>query len=262
MCLPSSHASALTPSFLRAPPTSGSSVTPVLPTPSSFTSLAHPLAEDLSLPIGSDAETRDGDVWAGLTGDGVGDEEYGAGDGSGGLGSGDGDGTGDGAGEEAEDGNEDDTEAMEGTPARAGKKSINDLPKWLQDAYNAAITSPLLSIRTSHANGRSVDLYNVHGTFWLPRKDTFFVLQDAKNLTAAAVYQPQFFYWDPKLLVRNEALLCPRCKVAHLHRHGWYHRPIRVVGLQNPYWIIGPRYRCPQCRSKSNKKNCGVPELG
>ena len=48
-------------------------------------------------------------------------------------------------------------------------------------------------------------------------------------------------------------ILCPLCKKATLTRHGIQKQPCRCVGLEKSFWMIGARYKCPDCVSATGK---------
>lgn len=90
------------------------------------------------------------------------------------------------------------------------------------------------------------------GTFWVPRRCSFFLLNGKSKPTADTLYNPRLFYWAPDELL-SMGILCPNCSTK-LHRHE-YTRPRRVVDLQNCFYLVGQRYRCPQCKNKNSDKS-------
>lgn len=95
-------------------------------------------------------------------------------------------------------------------------------------------------------------LYHSLNTFWVPKKSTYFILQQ-NNLTPEKVFDPSLFVWDPEPL--NGSIPCPNCS-CKLNRHGSIDEPRRVVGLKGCFWIVGFRYICPRCsRAKPEGQN-------
>lgn len=93
-------------------------------------------------------------------------------------------------------------------------------------------------------------LYAIYHTFWTSQKSNYFLLSHT-NITPTDLFHPQFFIWDPQCLYKD--LRCPRCNTT-LYRHGVISRPRRCVGIDVPFWIIGYRYRCPQCKHPKTGK--------
>jgi hypothetical protein len=87
---------------------------------------------------------------------------------------------------------------------------------------------------TARHHPRSI--YDTLGTFWLPQRSGYFILHGALKPRPTHMYNPQFFYWDPDLLVEG-GLRCPVCRTS-LQRHG-YTRPRRVVDLEICFYMIG-----------------------
>lgn len=116
------------------------------------------------------------------------------------------------------------------------------LPPWLFSEFKAKV---------AEADARNDDmlppLYRDHRTFWFPQPSAFFILNEG-HLNPAKLYNPRFFLWDPQVLCPN-GIKCPipQCG-ARLVRHGVLHRPRRCIDECSAFWIIGYRYRCPNCR--------------
>ncbi|KAJ7099007.1 ribonuclease H-like domain-containing protein [Mycena epipterygia] len=113
------------------------------------------------------------------------------------------------------------------------------LPSWLQTAYKEKLKEASL-------------LYSDHQTFWFPQKSTYFLLC-RRPISPVNLYNPRFFYWDPELLCRPSGIPCPTCG-KKLVRHGWIARPRRCVDLYQTFWMIGYRYRCPECTNPTSGK--------
>ncbi|KAJ6568492.1 hypothetical protein B0H19DRAFT_938738 [Mycena capillaripes] len=62
------------------------------------------------------------------------------------------------------------------------------------------------------------------------------------------MYNAQMFFWDPAYF---GDIKCPNCG-AQLTGHG-YTRPRRVVDMHNCFYMVGKRYRCSNCKSKTQK---------
>jgi hypothetical protein len=155
---------------------------------------------------------------------------------------------GDGVGEE-DDGGEDEVEEQSSSsepPMRS--RNYQSLPPAVKDTYDQH-----LEYLKQTPSGSKPRLYEVHNTFWLPHKDNFFFLNKSNKPRPTQLYNHRWFYWDPDHLV-DGGLRCPNCE-AHLHRHG-YTRPRRVVSLEDVFYMIGQRHRCPQCRHpKTNERS-------
>jgi hypothetical protein len=151
---------------------------------------------------------------------------------------------GDGVGDE-DDGGED--EGQELGSENAARLKRQPLPPVVKDQYEKH-----LKYLRQTPHGSKPYLYEVHQTFWLPHQANFFILNRPNKPRPSQLYNYRWFYWDPDHLVEG-GLKCPNC-CAHLHRHG-YTQPRRVVDLQNVFYMIGQRHRCPQCKNpKSNEK--------
>ncbi|CAK5266047.1 unnamed protein product [Mycena citricolor] len=97
-------------------------------------------------------------------------------------------------------------------------------------------------------------LYRDHRTFWFPCEDSYFATRNlsVEELTPEALYQCRWLLWDPGAF---DKIPCPRegCS-SNLVRHGTIKRPRRVVDLDDTFFMIGYRYRCPMCvHSKSGR---------
>lgn len=120
------------------------------------------------------------------------------------------------------------------------------LPAWLVEPFRARLDES----KYRDENGLPL-LYSKHGTFWFPKKSTFFILTQ-RRFAPPDLYNPQFFLWDPEPLCNR--IPCPNCQ-RPLQRHGELSRPRRCVDLDSTFWIIGYRYRCHSCvHPKSGKK--------
>ncbi len=179
--------------------------------------------EDPDRGISLDRDDEEGDPFD-LMGDGVGDEDDG--------------------GEDEEDGRE--QNANSAAPKR--HKTCRPLPPAVKDQYEKH-----LEYLKQTPHGSKPHLYEVHQTFWLPHQANFFILNRPRKPRPSQLYNHRWFYWDPDHLVEG-GLKCPNCS-AHLHRHG-FTRPRRVVDLENVFYMIGQRHRCPQCKnSKTNQQS-------
>ncbi|KAG8968224.1 hypothetical protein FRC05_001605 [Tulasnella sp. 425] len=188
-------------------------------------------------------EEDDGDVWDGMQPDGVGEDNIPVEDEVTDLGS------------ERSDSGRTRSERGNPEPLSSGGQSTQHLPPWVVTAFKAATASPLLAEKSATHMPK---LYSEHGSFWLPSPSPIFKLRSAENaldLNPAAIYQPRFFYWDPQPLVPSGSISCPisSCN-AILSRHGTLDHPRRVVGLEDLYWLIGVRYRCPSCINPKTKR--------
>lgn len=138
--------------------------------------------------------------------------------------------------EEAE---EDDNETNRDQTSKAPKPCYV-LPTWLKDAYKEKLAE-------------APTLYSGENTFWFPQKATYFLLKQCP-LSPSNLYNPKFFLWDPERLCLPGGIPCPTCH-HKLHRHGSLNRPRRCIDLYQTFWLIGYRYRCPECvNPKSGKK--------
>jgi len=162
------------------------------------------------------------------------------------------DGAGDGIGEE--DGGQDDEEENgdERDPADDDLRTPDKPPRnrrpiapWLLRAYKARVAE--CEHRDMH--GRP-PLYAVRKTFWFEQQSSIFILEDGPP-SPTLLYNPRFFLWDPKALYKD--LPCPICRQV-LQRHAVMSRPRRCVDLTSEFYIIGYRYRCPNCLHPTTKK--------
>jgi len=178
--------------------------------------------EDPNRPVSLDVDDEEGDLFD-MMGDGVGDED---------------------------DGGENEPEGEEGdTTTSDSQRKRCSLPPAVQDAYDRH----LQYLKQVSGPKSRPHLYEIHQTFWLPQKANFFMLNSSNKPRPSQLYGHRWFYWDPDYLVEG-GLHCPNCK-SHLHRHG-FTRPRRVVDLQNVFYMIGQRHRCPSCRNaKSNNQS-------
>jgi hypothetical protein len=121
------------------------------------------------------------------------------------------------------------------------------LPEWLTEL----VAEKLEFLKQTDSQGCPT-LYSKFGTFWLPHKCGWFNMFSSKKLKPELLYNPQFFYWDPMHLVE---ISCPHCK-AKLKRHGTaYNRPRECFNVNGSFWIIGARYRCPDCITQKVEKS-------
>jgi len=119
------------------------------------------------------------------------------------------------------------------------------IPEWFKKSLDAK-----LSLIQHHDSNGKFTFYNQYQNFWVPQKSKWFQMHNAKVLGPEILYDFELFYWDPQLLVM---ILCPLCKKATLTRHGIQKRPCRCVGLEKSFWMIGARYKCPDCVSATGK---------
>jgi hypothetical protein len=92
------------------------------------------------------------------------------------------------------------------------------------------------------------------GTFWFPQRSTYFILQDA-NVTPQKLYPRRWFLWDPMTLCPT-GIACPNNKKHRLVRHGPIPAPRCGIDVDTRIFMIGYRYRCPECiHPKSGKIN-------
>ncbi len=165
-----------------------------------------------------DADSDAADPESGLMEDGIGEDDVGDDDGDDGVGD----------------------DSAQRTP-QATKSRSRCLPTWLEVEFKHHL---------EESSQRGVDglppLYRNHQTFWFPRPTTWFRLS-TPSLTPQALYDYRFFLWDPMALL-GDGIPCPNegCG-ARLRRHDHVRYPRRVVDLNTTFWIIGYRYRCPQC---------------
>ncbi|KAG6875262.1 hypothetical protein C0992_004529 [Termitomyces sp. T32_za158] len=142
-------------------------------------------------------------------------------------------------------GDEDDGDDDEGEEDHAHLHSNrrHPLPAWLQDAFDACVDQS--SRKNCGADGLP-PLYRDHQTFWFPRPSPYFQLRKPK-ITPQDLYRCDIFLWDPECLIK-EGIRCPNPHCgARLWRLSHIARPRRVVDLDRTFWILGYRYRCPQC---------------
>ena len=103
-------------------------------------------------------------------------------------------------GEEEED--EEDQDFRETASVRA----TCPLPTWLKEDFER-------KVRESKMRGKDglPPLYRDLGTFWFPRKSTFFVFRQSSAPAPSALYNYDMFLWDPESLLLD-GLPCPNCK--------------------------------------------------
>ncbi len=136
---------------------------------------------------------------------------------------------------------------IEGANTTRTGSTRRPLPEWLMSLFNHKLAES-----ERRENGLP-PLYYHHQSFWFPRVSTFFLLKHT-TCTPAEFFNPQFFLWYPISLCKQSGIPCPNCKTP-LQRHGPIHRPRRCIGMESPFWIIGYRYRCSQCRHPHSQKN-------
>ena len=148
---------------------------------------------------------------------------------------------GDGEGDEHDGGEDEDGQEHSASflPA-TGHKAHRSLPPAVKDQYEKH-----LKYLRQTPHGSKPYLYEVLQTFWLPHQANFFILNRSNKPCPSQLYNYRWFYWDPDHLVEG-GLKCPNCS-AHLHHHG-FTQPRRVVDLENAFYLIGQRHRCPQCK--------------
>ncbi len=152
---------------------------------------------------------------------------------------------GDGVGDEDDGGEDEDDERQQDAGSNKTMKH-KTLPPAVKDQYDKH-----LEYLKQTPHGAKPRLYEINQTFWLPHHENFFILNRSGKPRPSQLYNYRWFYWDPDHLVEG-GLKCPICS-AHLYRHGFTH-PRRVVDIQNVFYMIGQRHRCPQCRHpKSNE---------
>ena len=149
---------------------------------------------------------------------------------------------GDGEGDEDDGGeDEDNLDADVDADGSSTKRVPRPLPPSIKTAYE----KHLAYLKRTSGSQSKPRLYEIDQTFWLPHKANYFILHGNAKPTPEMLYNHRWFYWDPDYLV-DGGLRCPNCST-HLYRHG-FTRPRRVVDLENVFYIIGQRHRCPQCR--------------
>ncbi|KAJ6473082.1 hypothetical protein C8R45DRAFT_776206, partial [Mycena sanguinolenta] len=123
-----------------------------------------------------------------------------------------------------------------------------EFPKWFQDPLDKLLGELKYDLENlGHSR------YYAAGTFWVPRKATWFSL-GGSNVKPTDLFAPDFFLWDPlSLLGKNFRLSCPEC-AHYLTRGGVVSRPRRVVDIDSCFWLIGYTYAC----QKTNSGGCGA----
>ena len=130
--------------------------------------------------------------------------------------------------------------------------SSNRTRQWLPPIVNEAYHNHLEYIKKTKGADCKPRLYAVDGTFWLSRQANFFIIHGSSKPRPSQLYAPRFFYWDPEHLIQG-SLLCPKC-CSPLQRLQ-FTRPRRVVDLEDCYYIIGQRHRCPKCKNPRSGKH-------
>jgi len=146
-----------------------------------------------------------------------------------------------GEGDEEDDEHESEDEDDTNTPQRPRRPQA----AWLTRAFKA-----IVSECEKRTYSGLPPLYAIYRTFWTSQMSNHFLLSHT-DITPTDLFHPQFFVWDPQCLYKD--LCCPRCHTT-LYRHGVISRPRRCVGIDVPFWIIGYRYRCPQCKHTKTGK--------
>lgn len=133
-----------------------------------------------------------------------------------------------------------------GPQPRPQKRSPPTLAPWILTMFT------ILSAQAKNRIDGLPALYAKQQTFWFPKIATFFLLRMGKQLPQD-LYDVRWFLWDPLCLV---PIPCPHCRKT-LVRHGQISRPRRCVDFQGLFFIIGFRYRCPNCKHPSS----GLPNV-
>ncbi|KAJ7165396.1 hypothetical protein C8R46DRAFT_900488 [Mycena filopes] len=147
------------------------------------------------------------------------------------------------AGDDDDSGDRDTTRA-----AKHSGGSAHALPAWLMTPFKARVAESGVRNKEDHLP----PLYRDSKTFWFPVEDPFFALLATDSLAPEKMFLPLFFLWDPEPLVAT-GIPCPLCG-HRLNRHGHVPRPRRCVDLDRTFWIIGYRYRCPNCVNPNSNK--------
>ncbi|KAJ6546376.1 hypothetical protein B0H10DRAFT_2243630 [Mycena sp. CBHHK59/15] len=147
--------------------------------------------------------------------------------------------------EERGDDHPDPAHADHPRPRRTARK----LPKWLQSQFDTKVNES----KVRGEDGLPA-LYRDHKTMWFPVEDPYFATRDHDSLAPEKLYHAAFFLWDPAALVAPNRIACPNCK-AGLTRAGHIPRPRRCVDLDQCFYIIGYRYRCPTCVNPKSGKS-------
>ncbi|KAK0222338.1 hypothetical protein IW262DRAFT_1448324 [Armillaria fumosa] len=122
--------------------------------------------------------------------------------------------------------------------------SICPPPSWLMASFKANLQVMKDSV-IGHGASIKITIYEHLRSFWLPRNDTFFILQQC-DISPSLLYNPCFFYWDLLALVDQIRCYKPTC-FGHLTRHGYWHRPCCIIDLEDAYWLMGVWYKCSCC---------------
>ncbi|PPR00790.1 hypothetical protein CVT24_000755 [Panaeolus cyanescens] len=128
-------------------------------------------------------------------------------------------------------------------PRRRHQRST--LPPWLHVLFVHHVAE------AQKRNAQGLPLIYDDGSFWFPQKSIYLILRKSGFPIPSLLYNPRFYLWDPLSL---ENIPCPFCKTT-LGRFGHIPQPRRIIDFDAPFWIIGFRYRCPSCVTKSNKRN-------
>jgi hypothetical protein len=114
-------------------------------------------------------------------------------------------------------------------------------PPFVMKCFEAVLTY----IKSVNDFKENKHFYRVLGSFWVPRRDTFF-LYHLQNISPTLLYNPRFFYWDPLLLV--DCICCPEkdC-LGKMKRHGYSKRPRGIIDFEDRFWLVGVRYQCNTC---------------
>ncbi|KAJ7587753.1 hypothetical protein C8J56DRAFT_827736, partial [Mycena floridula] len=132
-------------------------------------------------------------------------------------------------------------------PNATGKRVPRRMPKWLEEEFTKCVEQS-----KSRKQDGLPQLYHEHHTFFFPRQSNFFKLRAVRNCPPSALYNYEFFLWDPEPLVHG-GIACPTCHT-RLHRHDHISRPRRVVDFDRTIWMIGYRYKCPSCLHPVSRK--------
>lgn len=125
------------------------------------------------------------------------------------------------------------------TGTKPKKRARPTRPPWFQ----ARVESMKKQAKERNAqNGSRAN--NKKRTIWLTHEDTYFLLQK-DCVTPQDLYQPQFCEWNPICFVD---IPCPCCRTK-LVGHGIIENPRQCVDFDSNFFIIGYRYRCPNCKS-------------
>jgi hypothetical protein len=155
---------------------------------------------------------------------------------------------GEGEGDEDDGGEEEDDGEDDGDGDSPPKRRAN---RPLPPAVKIAYEKNLEYLKQASGPQSKPRLYEVHQTFWIPRKSNYFLLHGAAKPRPETLYNHRWFYWDPDHLVEG-GLRCPICSTL-LHRHG-FTRPRGVVDLKEVFYVIGQQHQCLQCRNPTTNE--------